>query len=754
MLMAKEFIKQLPTLKSIHKEKLELNSPFVNIAEKFAMDEGTVVLLSGGNLDCSRYHMLAVKPWLKLAGKTNDLKLTFKDNLINLKEDPFNVVAKLNNHFKLSKPSPLLPVSSGLFGYFAYDLKNSVEKLPQTCMGTELPDICLYAPSAILIQDKRKNETYLLITYLTSDPEDHIKSIRDYVFEKIEKAIPEQEQENINQRLNKTKLKSSFSKQEYIEKVEKVIKYLKAGDIYQANLSQRFETNFSDNPFTLFKKLYKKNPAPFFSFINADNHHILSTSPERFIKREDRYIETRPIKGTIARGATKEQDKKNAEELSSSIKDDAELTMIVDLMRNDLSRVAEPDTIVVKEHKKLEPYDNVFHLVSIVQGKLLKNKTSTDFLKAAFPGGSITGCPKIRSMEIIDELEPIQRHVYTGSIGYLSFHNTMDLSIAIRTATVFNNRISFCVGGGIVFDSDPEKEYQETLDKGKTIMDTLLLNSLKIKNEVEKAWINGKIVDKDKALIPATSPGFQYGAGLFETIKTNNGKILKLSEHIDRLNRGLKQLFNENPLYINFEDVIKSVLKENNLNRCTASVKIILAKNNEKNEEFPFSAMVFAKKYTHRLDMLKKDGIELIAYPHPRLSPVTDHKSLNYLYYFMAGLFAKENKKDEALILNPDMTISETNTCNIMIINEKKVIIPESKHVLKGVTINTVIDILKKKGYEILIKKLFIKDLLSYSNIFLTNALMGAVPVIAIENTKIKYSKDILEMINYNLMKS
>ncbi|MCD4741687.1 MAG: aminodeoxychorismate synthase component I [Desulfobacteraceae bacterium] len=765
----KEFINQLPTIKFVHKEKIELSSPFLNVAEKFAMDNGTILLLSGGNLDCARYHILAIKPWLELTGKGNNLKLAYKNNSIKLQADPFVLVNKLIQYFQLpntqlpnsqlSDPAPLLPIMAGLFGYFAYDLKNIVENLPQTCIGTELPDICLYAPSAILIHDKEKDETTLLIPYLNFNSDskqetvatDYVNKIRDYFFERLEKKISKTKLENKNSPINKSYLKSTFSKKEYIEKVIKVIEYLKAGDIYQANLSQRFEINFSNNPFNLFKKLYKKNPASFFSFINAETHQILSTSPERFIKRNGYKIETRPIKGTIARGRTKKEDKKNAEILSSSIKDDAELTMIVDLMRNDLSRVARADSIIVEKHKNLEPYDNVFHLVSIVKGILSQGKTSIDFLRACFPGGSITGCPKIRAMEIIDELEPVQRHIYTGSIGYLSFHDTMDLSIAIRTATVFNKRILFSVGGGIVFDSDPEKEYQETLDKGKTIMDTLASNTSTINHNTEKAWVNGKIIDKDKACIPATCPGFQYGAGLFETIRAEKGEILRLSDHIRRLNKGLRQLFNEEPLNINWKDVITALLKENNLNSSTAAVKIILAKNDEYSE-FPFFAAVFAKKYTHRLELLQKSGIELIKYPYPRLTPVADHKSLNYLYYYLAGLFAKENNKDEALILNPDMTISETNTCNIMILQENTVILPQSDHVLNGVTINAAINILKKENYEIKKQSVFFKDLLSCSNIILTNALMGAVPVIAIENTKIKYTKEVLEMINSNIV--
>jgi len=182
--------------------------------------------------------------------------------------------------------------------------------------------------------------------------------------------------------------------------------------------------------------------------------------------------------------------------------------MIVDLMRNDISRVTEHGSVEVIEHKRLEPYDNVFHLVSVVKGRLDKDKTAVDLIRATFPGGSITGCPKIRSMEIIDELEPVQRHVYTGSIGYISFHGTMDLSIAIRTATVFDHRLVFSVGGGIVYDSDPEKEFQETLDKGKTIMETLLDAACEKKCSFVTAWVNGKMVDQDLATAPASGRVF------------------------------------------------------------------------------------------------------------------------------------------------------------------------------------------------------------------------------------------------------
>jgi para-aminobenzoate synthetase component 1 len=269
-------------------------------------------------------------------------------------------------------------------------------------------------------------------------------------------------------------LASNFSQTGYEEAIQQILEYISAGDVYQVNLSQRFQVPFSGDTFALFSHLYQENPAPFFAYVQAGDHQIVSTSPERFLLRSGSRIEARPIKGTMPRGKTASEDQDMRQALISSTKDDAELSMIVDLLRNDIGKVCAPFSVHVAEHKRMEAYQNVFHQVSIVEGKLDSDKDTVDLITATFPGGSITGCPKIRAMEIIDELESHRRHVYCGSIGYLSFHDTMDLSIAIRTATVVNNTLSFSVGGGIVFDSIPTSEYEETLHKGKTLIEACL----------------------------------------------------------------------------------------------------------------------------------------------------------------------------------------------------------------------------------------------------------------------------------------
>ena len=255
--------------------------------------------------------------------------------------------------------------------------------------------------------------------------------------------------------------------------VRKVQDYIKQGDIYQANLTQRFEGETTLSSYELYRDLRNISPAPFGAFLNFEDTNVLSNSPERFIKCIDKKVETRPIKGTRPRGITKEEDLRLQEELRNSEKDRAELLMIVDLERNDIGRISKIGTVKVPELFIIEPYANVNHLVSTVVGELDDNRSCMDVIKATFPGGSITGAPKIRAMEIIDELEPTQRNIYTGSIGYIGFNGDMDLNIAIRTIIKQDNNVYFQVGGGMTWDSNPEDEYQETLDKAKSIMKAL-----------------------------------------------------------------------------------------------------------------------------------------------------------------------------------------------------------------------------------------------------------------------------------------
>jgi para-aminobenzoate synthetase component 1 len=265
-----------------------------------------------------------------------------------------------------------------------------------------------------------------------------------------------------------------MTRDEYLQSVERIKEYIAAGDIFQANFTRRIEARLTGGPADLYRRLRRTNPAPFAAFMDCgEGRAIASSSPERFIALRGRRIETRPIKGTRPRGNTPAEDEANARALEASVKDAAELAMIVDLERNDIGRVADYGSVRVTERAALEAYATVFHLVATVEGTLAPHKDEVDLLKATFPGGSITGAPKVRAMEIIEELEPTARGVYTGAIGYIDFSGDMDLNIAIRTLLWDQGRVTYQIGGGIVADSEPEEEWEETVAKGKALAKTI-----------------------------------------------------------------------------------------------------------------------------------------------------------------------------------------------------------------------------------------------------------------------------------------
>jgi len=269
-------------------------------------------------------------------------------------------------------------------------------------------------------------------------------------------------------------VRSNFTRAGYLDAAARVIEYVYAGDIFQANLSQRLQAPLAGTPFELYRRLRQRNPAPFAAYLDFGDVVVASSSPERFLRVDDgRRVETRPIKGTRPRGVGPEHDAALALALAESDKDMAENVMIVDLLRNDLSRVCRPGSVRVPELFALEHYQTVHHLVSTVVGELAPQRDALDLLRAAFPGGSITGAPKVRAMQIIAELEPTQRAVYCGSIGYVSVTGALDTSIVIRTYLVIGRDVYFQVGGGIVADSDPAQEYRETLDKARGLIAAL-----------------------------------------------------------------------------------------------------------------------------------------------------------------------------------------------------------------------------------------------------------------------------------------
>ncbi|MBC7230700.1 MAG: aminodeoxychorismate synthase component I [Actinobacteria bacterium] len=382
-------------------------------------------------------------------------------------ENPFEALRSALSEFRLEEMPPgLPPFLGGGMGYLAYELGRHIEKLPETAVDDlGLPELCFAFYDRVLAHDYREERTWLAAVH----PEDPGAVLREARLA-LESEPPDYPSPH---GAREASFVSNFTREEYLEAVRRVKEYILAGDIYQANLSQRFRAPLREHPWTLYRRLRRLNAAPFAAYFNMVEGQVLSSSPERFLKGTGRRVETRPIKGTRRRSSDPEEDRRLAEELQASAKDRAELSMIVDLERNDLGRVCEYGSVQVEEHAVIEHYATVHHLVSTVVGELHEGRDVVDLLKASFPGGSITGAPKIRSMEIIDELEPTARSVYTGSIGYLGYNGDFDLNIAIRTVIVKGDAAYFQVGGGIVADSVPEDEYQETLDKGKAIFATL-----------------------------------------------------------------------------------------------------------------------------------------------------------------------------------------------------------------------------------------------------------------------------------------
>jgi para-aminobenzoate synthetase component 1 len=742
-------------IQHVHGEDILLTEPFIQIAERFAHLPGTVVLMSGGNLDCARYHILGVQPWLDFSGRPGALTLRISGRDYPC-QDPFVALKQILGAFHFASREEA-PLQCGLLGYLAYDLKDSIEDLPRTSVDRScLPHIQMYGHCLILVHDQKKNTTKLFSPQLEGET-------KELVLQRMTKFKSDMASEFHAPDFPETvtgELVSNFKKQTYLETLKKIIEYIASGDVYQVNLSQKFTADFSGNPFALFKSYYEANPAPFFAYIHAGNHQIISTSPERFLVQAGRRIETRPIKGTRPRGKTPEEDAELREELFNSKKDDAELSMIVDLQRNDIGKVCEGGSVFVAEHKRVEAYQNVYHLVSVVKGTLAPEYDASDVIRATFPGGSITGCPKIRSMEIIDELEPDRRHIYTGAIGYISFHDTMDLSIAIRTAVIHNGRLSFSVGGGIVFDSNPEEEYMETLHKGRTLMSAFASSEAarpqqdadgKVIQKPERVWFNGQLVPAHTAAIPVSDPGFQYGFGFFETIRADHGNIRNLSVHIQRFNQAWKALFRDPEPDLTWDVILGQVLEENGLNQQTAAIKIMATKGSRDIAPYDHQLIVTARPYVHRLTGKNESGLHLATYPWPRHSPLAAHKTLNYLYYYLAGKWAMQNGGDEALILNTDGTVSETNTASLILISHKTAILPKSAHVLPGTMQKTVADLLENRGYELRHEPLLPDRMFSFDEILLTNALMGAVPVLGIDGKRLPKPTDLWKKINRTL---
>ena len=412
-------------------------------------------------IDSGRFDIMSARPYRTLLTYGNETRIADGESIEYSSEDPFALVRQQLGERRINLSG--FPFSGGALGYFSYDLGRRIEQLPALCRDDiNMPDMAIGLYDWAVIADHHKRRTWLIAADGARLGTDEWKDLQELF--STEQTIGEGEHSVQSLMLNHTE------KDQYTDAFKRIQNYIRDGDCYQVNLAQRFSIAVTGDSWSIYRQLRQSNPAPYACFFRLDQGCILSSSPERFISVANEQVETKPIKGTIRRSVYAYEDKALAEQLLESEKDRAENLMIVDLLRNDIGKNCETGSVMVPRLFALESFATVHHLVSTVTGRLARGKHALDLLRGAFPGGSITGAPKLRAMEIIEELEAFRRTVYCGAIGYIGFDGNMDTNIAIRTLVHKDDRVYFWAGGGIVADSVSESEYRECYTKAEAIM--------------------------------------------------------------------------------------------------------------------------------------------------------------------------------------------------------------------------------------------------------------------------------------------
>ena len=397
---------------------------------------------------------------------------------IKLKEKPDKLIEKIIEEFKFDTPKKLPKICSLISGYFSYDSIRYVEKIPNNCKNDlNLPDVRLLRPRTLVIHDNLKKEIFYIVNIFEDEKISNYKKKFDSIKSELLRLLIQSSVKSSNKKiLNQSKIikvKSNTPKNKFISMVKKAKEYIKLGDIFQVVLSQRFEAKLTKSPLNIYKKLRTTNPSPFMFFFNFSDFQIIGASPEILVRLRDNKITVRPIAGTRPRGRTNKEDLFYEKDLLEDKKELSEHLMLLDLGRNDAGKVSKINTVKVTESFIIERYSHVMHIVSNVVGKYNKKFSKFKSLLAGFPAGTVSGAPKIRAMEIIDELETARRKVYAGGIGYFSANGEFDTCIALRTAVAKNKKFYVQAGAGIVADSKPINEYMETVNKAKALINAL-----------------------------------------------------------------------------------------------------------------------------------------------------------------------------------------------------------------------------------------------------------------------------------------
>ena len=461
-------------------KKIRGDSEILNLIENFLKEKNSFIFESvEKGIIKGRYTIFGKKPdkiWE--FNNSNSFYINKNNNKKKIKGEPKKIIENLIQNFKFKIPSALPPICSLLSGYFSYDCIRYLEKIPNKCKDDlKLPDVRLLRPTVLVIHDNFKKKIYYIVNVYKDEKIFNYEKKYIEIKKELDLLIFQASNKNnkivIPNSFKKIVVKSNTSKNKFLNMVKKAKNYIKIGDIFQVVLSQRFEAKLNKKPLEIYKKLRVTNPSPFMFFFNFPDFQIIGASPEILVRLRNNKITIRPIAGTRPRGQNKKQDLFYSKDLLKDKKELAEHLMLLDLGRNDVGKVSKINTVKVTEKFNVEKYSHVMHIVSNVMGEFNNKLSKFKSLLSGFPAGTVSGAPKIRAMEIIDKLESSRRKVYAGGIGYFSSNGEFDTCIALRTAVAKNNKFYVQAGAGIVADSKPHKEYEETVNKAKALLGSL-----------------------------------------------------------------------------------------------------------------------------------------------------------------------------------------------------------------------------------------------------------------------------------------
>ncbi len=460
-------------------KKVKNDDDVLKLIDNFLIDKNSFIFESveKGKIK-GRYTIFGKNPDKVWEFNNNNSYIIKNKKKIKLKDKPEKLIEKIIEDFKFKTPKNLPKICSLISGYFSYDSIRYIEKIPNSCKDDlQLPDVRLLRPRTLIIHDNFKKEIFYIFNIFKDEKINNYQKKYDQIKSDLLKLSTHSSMAKIDlkedKNLDSIKVKSNTSKKRFISMVKKAKKFIKLGDIFQVVLSQRFEAKLKKKPIDVYKKLRVTNPSPFMFFFNFNDFQIIGASPEILVRLRENKITVRPIAGTRPRGKTVKEDLFYEKDLLKDKKELSEHLMLLDLGRNDAGKVSKINSVKVTESFIIERYSHVMHIVSNVVGKYNQKISKFKSLLAGFPAGTVSGAPKIRAMEIIDQLETTKRKVYAGGIGYFSANGEFDTCIALRTAVAKKNKFYVQAGAGIVADSKPLKEYEETVNKAKALINAL-----------------------------------------------------------------------------------------------------------------------------------------------------------------------------------------------------------------------------------------------------------------------------------------